>query len=165
MKRAMLRVAVWRLLVLETFRSSLQSVGHDLFPYPSDHARIVVAVAQIVVERGEAVSLTGVFHLLELPLVELRVVDISPIEGRWVHREARSNRAVSADNHVVLPGAAIPIGELELATRVLHDARGLREDFMHVTVCSVPIAVPAILLQIQPGRHADKRFHFLQTLN
>src|SRR5580692_12380109 len=144
MKGAMLWVAVWRLLVLETFRSSLQSVGHDLFPYPSDHARIVVAVAQIVVERGEAVTLAGVFHLFELLLVELRVVDISPIEGRWVHGEAGCDRTVSADDYVVLPSAAIPIGELELASGVLHDARRLREDLMYVAVGPGAIAVPPI---------------------
>jgi hypothetical protein len=41
--------------------------------------------------------MTGVFHILELLLVELRAVDISPVEAGRVHGEAGSDGAVGAD--------------------------------------------------------------------
>jgi hypothetical protein len=69
-------------LVLKTPRSSLQAVAHNLLPYPFDDASVVITVSKVVIESGEAVALTGVFHLFELLLIELRVVDVAPIERR-----------------------------------------------------------------------------------
>src|ERR1700758_3434816 len=81
-----MRPANYARLVLETSRSSLHTVADHLPPHPFDNAGIVIAVPEIVIESGEAVPFTSVFHLFELLLIELRVVDVSPIESRRIHR-------------------------------------------------------------------------------
>ena len=76
---------------------SLHTVAYRLLAYPFDNAGIVIAVPEMVIESGEAVPFTGVFHLFQLLLIELRVVDVSPIESRGIHRETRSHGTVGSD--------------------------------------------------------------------
>ncbi len=92
-------------------------------PQPLKHSRVVVAVRQVVVEGREAVALAGVLHLLELLCIEFWHVDVAPIVRRGIHGETRSHRAVCADDGVVLAGAAVPFGEMELAVRIRRNAR------------------------------------------
>ena len=47
-------------------------------------------------------------HLVELLDVELVVADHAPVVRRRVHREARRQRAVRANDQRVLTGAALP---------------------------------------------------------
>src|SRR6266478_7648161 len=137
--------------VLEAPRPAFHPVGDGLGPHPLDHAGVVIAVSEVVVQGGEAVTLTSVLHLLQLSLLELRMVDVAPVKGRRVHRETGRNRAVGADDHVVLPGPAIPVGEMQLPAGVLRNAGRVRQHRRQIPVGAGAIAVPAILFQIQPG--------------
>ena len=58
-----------------------------------------------MIQRGEAVALTGLFHMRELLGVETEAIDIAPVVGGGIHGETGRDRAVGADNHVVLAGA------------------------------------------------------------
>jgi hypothetical protein len=89
--------------------------------------------------------LAGVFHVTELLLIELGLVDISPVEGRWANRKTWRHGAVGANDYVVLPSSAIPIGELELSIRVLHDARRLRKNRMHAAFVPTKVSNDLVL--------------------
>jgi len=41
-----------------------------VFPHPLDHAHVVVAVGKIMVQRGEAVLLAGLLHIIQLITVK-----------------------------------------------------------------------------------------------
>ena len=92
------------LLILKTSRPGLKA-SLRLCPQPLDHTRVVVTVAQIVIQRGETVLLTGLLHRLQLRLVELWRLDSAPVVSRRIHRKAWAQRAVRADDDVVLAGA------------------------------------------------------------
>ena len=79
------------------------------------------------------------------------LVNVSPIESRGIHRKTWSNRAVSSDDHVVLAGTAVPVGEMQLAARVLGDAWCVTQHGGDIAVGARAIAVPAILLEIEAG--------------
>jgi len=70
--------------------------------------------------------LTGFFHCRQLPGLEFVGINISPIVGGSVHGEAGRHGAVRADDDVVLPGAAIPLGKMQLAIGILNDSRCAR---------------------------------------
>ena len=155
-----MRPADYARLVLEAPRSSLHTVAPDLLPHPFDDAGIVVAVPEVVIESRKAVAFTGVFHLFELLLIELRIVDVAPVESRGIHREARSHSAVGSDDHVVLAGSAVPVGEVQLAARVLRDAGRVGQHGGDIAVgasaCCCCSHVPA-LLPTQHSCPSDKR--------
>ena len=48
--------------VLEASGAALHFVRYKIGPHELDHARIVIAVREIMVQRGEAMLLTGLFH-------------------------------------------------------------------------------------------------------
>src|SRR5581483_4007427 len=113
----------WQLaLVFETSSATLQLIGNHLLPNPLDDARVVIAIAEVVVEGREAMSLACGLHLLQLLLIKFWIVDVSPIETRGIHRKARRDRAVGANDYIVLSCPAIPIGKVHSAF-ILHNAR------------------------------------------
>ena len=73
-----------------------------------DHTLVVIAPAKDVVERGEAMRLTGFLLMVKLLRFEFVISDYTPVVARCVHRETRSKRSVHADDHRVLAGAAVP---------------------------------------------------------
>ena len=73
-----------------------------------DHTLIVVAPAKNVVQRGEAVSLAGLFLVIKLLGFEFMIADDAPVVARRVHGKARREGSVDADDHGVLSGAAVP---------------------------------------------------------
>src|SRR5579883_1744444 len=81
------------------------------FPEPLDHAGVVVAIAEIVVQRGEAVLLAGVLHVLELAGLEFVAIHGAPVVRGGEHGEAGPEGAIGADDHVVVAGAAVPVGK------------------------------------------------------
>src|ERR1039457_3005243 len=80
-----------------------------LLKNPARSAPIVVTKRQVVVQRGEAMRLALLLHLLELAAIEVWFFDGAPVVGGGIHGEAGTESAIHADDHVVLPGAAIPI--------------------------------------------------------
>src|SRR5215471_382086 len=59
--------------------STLQPVLHDLLPDELDDPRVVVAIREIVIPCRETVTLTGLLHVAQLVVIELRSVDTSPV--------------------------------------------------------------------------------------
>lgn len=82
-------------------------------------------------------------HALQLAVIEFMLVDVSPIVRRCIHGEAWSDGAVGADDDVVLPGAAVPLGEMQFAALVLHDAGRVFQLFCNVSIRSRSVAIPA----------------------
>ena len=66
-------------LVFEAPRPALHAVLDQVRVHELDHPCVVVAVREIMVQRGEAVLLTGALHRRQLSLVELGTVDIAPV--------------------------------------------------------------------------------------
>ena len=63
-----------------------------------------------MVQRGEAVLLAGLLHIIQLITVKRELIDVAPIKGsgvhgKWCHGSVRSN------DHVIVPGTAIPFAE------------------------------------------------------
>src|SRR6516225_11265656 len=81
----------------------------SLLGEPFDNAGYVVTVGYVVTKRRETVGLASLLHLRKLFEVEFLVLHRAPIVFRVVHREARSNRTIRADNQPVLAGAATPV--------------------------------------------------------
>ena len=65
--------------IFETLRSTLHAIRHQILPDELDHARIVVAIREIVIQGREAMPLAGFLHVLQLPIFELVMIDISPV--------------------------------------------------------------------------------------
>ncbi len=65
--------------------------------------------------------LAGFLHATELAVIELVLIDISPIVGRCVHGETGSDCPVGSNDDVVLAGATVPLGEVQLAIGILDD--------------------------------------------
>ena len=80
----------------------------ELFEEVLDHALVVVAPAEDVIQGGKAVSLTAFLLMIELHGVELVTADNAPVIAGGVHGEAWSQRTVDADNHRILAGSAVP---------------------------------------------------------
>ena len=64
-----------------------------------DNALIVVAPAEYVIQRGEAVSLACFFLMVKLLRFEFVVADHTPIVVGGVHRKTRRECAIDTDNH------------------------------------------------------------------
>src|ERR1700758_4482207 len=102
-------------LIVEAVRvASLEAVGHHQVPQELDDSRVVIAIRQIVIECGEAVLLAGLLHLLELPALEIRLIDIAPVVSGRVHGEAWRDGAIGADDDVILARAAVPFAEMHV---------------------------------------------------
>src|SRR5579864_7447418 len=118
-----------------------------------------------MVQSRETMTLAGGLHSRQLGLIEFRFVDVSPVEGGPVHREAWSDGAVRADDDVVLPGATVPLAKVQLAVGFLDNSWHRGEEFCLVSVALGPITIPAVLAQIEPGRHTHKGLDLLQAWN
>src|SRR5512139_504229 len=73
--------------LLEAARAAPEALGG----LPEDEAcgaAVVVAEAQVVVQRREAVALALDLHRVELSHVELRLLDVAPVAARRVERHA-----------------------------------------------------------------------------
>ena len=80
-----------------------------LLQEPLHYAGGVVAVRHVVAQGREAVGLATLLHFGELFQIELLILDCAPIVFGVIHREARSEGAVGADDEPVLTGAATPV--------------------------------------------------------
>jgi len=114
-----------------------------VLPHPLDDPGVVVAVSEIVIERREAVLLASLLHVGLLGAIEREVIDIAPVNGCGIHRETRRNRSLGADDHVILPGAAVPLAEPELTIFSLHNAGGLVEHGSSFGVGGFAVPIPA----------------------
>src|SRR5437879_9614267 len=88
--------------------AAAEVVLHRKAPQPLDDARIVIAIGQIMIQRGEAVMLASLLHVRELLGIEMKLIDIAPVVGCGIHGEAWCHGAVGADDDVILAGAAVP---------------------------------------------------------
>lgn len=52
---------------------------HQVCPHKLDYSRIVVAVSEVVIERGRAMLLAGLLHAGQLARLKFVLIDISPI--------------------------------------------------------------------------------------
>src|SRR6185437_12041258 len=77
-------------------------------PQPLDHAGVVVAVGEIVIQRGETMLLAGPLHIGKCLSIEVEMLDVAPVVGSRIHGETGSNGTVGADDYVVLSGATVP---------------------------------------------------------
>lgn len=151
--------------ILKTARPSLETVGDHLFPDPLDDSRVVVAVAKVVIQSREAMALARVFHLLQLLGLELRRIDVSPIEARGIHGKTRSHRTIGADDDVILTRPAIPVREVQAALGIAHDPRHGSDHLFDIAVRFGSVSGPTVFFQVKPRRHAHERFHLLQALH
>ena len=99
-------------ILIEASANTLETAG-SLLQHPTDNPRVVVAVAQVVVQRGEAMRLTGLLHFVELRDIEVVIAHGAPIVSRRIHRKAGRERAIHPDDQRVLARPAIP--RLQLA--------------------------------------------------
>src|SRR4029077_11621010 len=119
------------------------SIPYKVRPNEFDDTGVVIAIRQVVVERGEAVLLTGLFHLRQVRGVELVPADVAPIVGRGIHGETGRDGAIGADDHVVLTSPATPFGKVQLAIFTLYDSRRLLQQLRDIAVGRGSIAVPS----------------------
>ena len=68
-------------LVFEASRSTLQAIGYQVRPDKLDYSRVVVAISEVVIERGEAMLLAGFFHVGQLLYFKFVSIDVSPVES------------------------------------------------------------------------------------
>src|ERR1019366_3750644 len=81
---------------------------------PANHALIVVAKGQDVVQGGEAALLALFLHVFQLLTFELVVLNRAPIITRRVHGETGCEGAIHANDQGIVTGAAVPIFQLSL---------------------------------------------------
>lgn len=105
-------LVLFRSPILKALRAALGSLLDQVFPHELNDARVVVAIGKVVVQGGEAMLLAGVLHFRQGFAFEFVAFDGAPVVGGPIHGEAGRNRTVSADDHVVLAGAAVPFGEM-----------------------------------------------------
>src|SRR5215831_9020873 len=133
-------------LVSEATGAPLKTVP-DLLPQPFDHAGVVVTVAEIVIQSGETMILACLLHLSELPAVKFVPVNRAPVVSRGIHRGAWSHSAISADDHVILTGTAVPVSKPQAIALIANDSRHSGEQFLAAVAGA--IAVPADLAKVQ----------------
>ena len=129
--------------IFETPSTALRPVLDEVGPHKLDHARVVVAIGEIVVKRGEAVLLARLLHAGQLCGIKLMLVDISPIVPRGVRRETRGHGTVSAHDYIVLASAAIPPGKVQLAAGILNDSRCAGQLLGNIDIRAGAITVPS----------------------
>src|SRR5262245_5725104 len=113
---------------------------HQVCPNKLDDAGVVVAVCEVVIERGEAMLLAGFLHAGQLLGFKFMAIDVSPIEGRRIHGEAGGHGSIGPDDDVVLPCTAIPLSEMQLSISVLDETRQSRDSLGDIAVGSGAVA-------------------------
>ena len=83
--------------VLETAACSLESMA-GLFRGPGQHAHGVVAVTQNIVAGRQAMLGAVNLHLIELLDIKLVIANYAPVVSRGIHREARRQCAIGAND-------------------------------------------------------------------
>ena len=109
--------------------------------------------------------LAGFLHAGELAVIELVLIDVSPIVGRCIHGETGSDGPVGSNDDIVLAGPTIPLGEVQLAICILDDSGGLHQPLGNISIPAAAITVPAQALQVSAAGHSDESFDFLQALH
>ena len=94
----------------------------NLVPHESDDPGIIVVIREIVVQGGEALALALFLHLGQLLLIEFRCIEISPVKRRWIHREAGSQRSVSADDDIALSRSTVPVRKANFTAGILNNS-------------------------------------------
>jgi hypothetical protein len=72
------------LLLIAPVGNTLEA-AYGLLEQPLDHARIVVAKANNVIQRGKAMWLAGLLHLVQLRSVKFMVLDCSGLLMKLKH--------------------------------------------------------------------------------
>ena len=121
-------------LIVAPVRNTLKPM-YRLLEQPLNHARVVVAEADDVVQRREAVRLARLLHLVQRTGLELVVLDRAPVVMRAIHGEARRQRSIRANDQRVLPGAAVPI--LKSAAHELLHLGNARRGVRHLVAGSL----------------------------
>src|ERR1700733_5809515 len=130
-------------LVLEASGAALHPILDQVRPHELDHPCIVVAIREIVIQRREAMLLACFLHTCELAVVEVVLIDVAPIVGGSVHREAGSDGAVGSDDDIILASAAVPLGKMQFAIGILDDSRSIDQPLGNVAVRSRTVPIPA----------------------
>src|SRR6266852_3490637 len=108
-RRKRLTLPIWCLCcLLEAARDALKSVAR-LLQQPFHHASRIVAIRDVIAQRRKTIWLAALLHFGELAQVKFLILDCTPVVARVIHGEARSQRAVGADDQPVLAGAAAPM--------------------------------------------------------
>jgi hypothetical protein len=55
--------------------------------------------------------LAGFLHIIKLITVKRELIDVAPIKGSGGHGKAWCHGSVRSDDHVIVPGTAIPFAE------------------------------------------------------
>ena|SRR5208282_4996504 len=79
--------------LVEAASAALQPILYELRPDEFDDARVVVAICKVVIQGGETMPLARLFHVSQLGIAKLRMIDVSPVEGRSMHRETGRHSA------------------------------------------------------------------------
>src|SRR5580700_7306466 len=146
-----IKCAALEYLILEAARPALESVP-GLLPKPLDDPRIVIAVAQIVIESREAMLLTCLLHLAQLAAIELVSLNVAPVISRGIHRKTGSHGPIGPYNHIVLTGAAVPVRKAHGASFIPHNPRHTGQQPLGAGV--IPFCARI---------HPHERLHLLQT--
>src|SRR5437763_3159301 len=101
-----LRICFWFSLLNRVGRS-LETM-HCLLQGPLQHALGVVAVSENVIAGRQTMRRALFLHLVQLGVIELWILNRAPVVRRRVHREARRQSPVRANDQRVLSGAAFP---------------------------------------------------------
>lgn len=88
-----------------------------------------------------------------------------PAAGGCKYGEAGRDGTVGANDHIVLPGAAIPFGKMQFAIFILHDAGSVLQVFGQVDVCCASVAVPSQAFEIRTAGQANKCRYLVQALD
>ncbi len=89
-------------------------------------------------------------HTCELAVVELVLIDVSPIVGGRVHRETGSHGPVRSDDDIVLTGATVPFGKVKLAIGTLDDSGSIDQPPGAVSSAAAAVTVSS---QAASDRH------------
>jgi hypothetical protein len=126
-----------RISLIKAASTTSQSIPNKLRPNEFDDARVVIAIRKVVIQGRETMPLARLFHLSQLAVVKLGIIDVAPVEWRSIHRETWRHSAIGPDDHIILARAAIPLGEMQILRGVLHDARHVRN------LLAVPLPLPS----------------------
>ena len=77
--------------------NSLETVS-QLFEEVLNHALVVVAPAEDVIQRREAMRLAALLLMIELLCIKLVAAGYAPVIARRVHRKARRQSPIDADD-------------------------------------------------------------------
>src|SRR5690242_2863597 len=107
--------------------------------------------------------LAGLLHTGKLAVVKIVVIDVSPIVGRCVHGETRSDGPVSSNDDIVLTSPTVPLCEAQLAVCILNDSGSVDQPLGNISIAAAAVTVPTQPLQIGPVGHSDEGLDFLRS--